>query len=54
MFAFFAIMMLLQLVFVLTLMPETRNVSLEELQKHLVGNDVKLRRVHLSGARVKV
>lgn len=53
-FAFFAIMMLLQLVFVLTLMPETRNVSLEELQKHLVGNDVKLRRVHLSGARVKV
>lgn len=53
-FAFFAIMMLLQLVFVLTLMPETRNVSLEELQKHLVGNDVKLRRVHLSGARIKV
>ncbi|MGP9767962.1 sugar porter family MFS transporter [Halomonas sp. AOP13-D3-9] len=53
-FAFFAIMMLLQLVFVLILMPETRNVSLEELQKHLVGNDVKLRRVHLSGARVKV
>ncbi len=43
-FAFFAIMMLLQLVFVLILMPETRNVSLEELQKHLVGNDVKLRR----------
>lgn len=53
-FAFFAIMMLLQLVFVLILMPETRNVSLEELQKHLVGNDVKLRRVHLSGARVNV
>lgn len=53
-FAFFAIMMLLQLVFVLILMPETRNVSLEKLQKHLVGNDVKLRRVHLSGARVKV
>lgn len=52
-FAFFAIMMLLQLIFVLFLMPETRNVSLEELQKHLVGDNVKLRRVHLSGARAQ-
>ncbi|MCJ8287654.1 sugar porter family MFS transporter [Halomonas sp.] len=50
-FAFFAIMMLLQLVFVIFLMPETKNVSLEELQKHLVGDNVRLRRVHLSGAR---
>ncbi len=50
-FAFFAVMMLLQLVFVLFLMPETRNVSLEELQRHLVGDNVKLRRVHLSSAR---
>ncbi len=52
-FAFFAVMMLLQLIFVLFLMPETRNVSLEELQKHLVGDNVKLRRVHLSGARAQ-
>ncbi|ALM51281.1 sugar porter family MFS transporter [Halomonas huangheensis] len=52
-FAFFAIMMLLQLIFVLFLMPETRNVSLEELQKHLVGDNVKLRRIHLSGARAR-
>lgn len=50
-FAFFAVMMLLQLVFVMFLMPETKNVSLEELQKHLVGDNVRLRRVHLSGAR---
>ncbi|KJZ07509.1 MULTISPECIES: sugar porter family MFS transporter [unclassified Halomonas] len=50
-FAFFAVMMLLQLVFVIFLMPETKNVSLEELQKHLVGDNVRLRRVHLSGAR---
>ena len=50
-FTFFAVMMLLQLVFVIFLMPETKNVSLEELQKHLVGDNVRLRRVHLSGAR---
>ncbi|MBY6112372.1 sugar porter family MFS transporter [Halomonas sp. DP1Y21-3] len=50
-FAFFAVMMLLQLVFVIFLMPETKNVSLEELQKHLVGDNVRLRRVHLSDAR---
>lgn len=50
-FAFFAVMMLLQLVFVIFLMPETKNVSLEELQKHLVGDNVRLRRVHLSAAR---
>ncbi|WP_338066453.1 sugar porter family MFS transporter [Halomonas heilongjiangensis] len=50
-FAFFAVMMLLQLVFVMFLMPETKNVSLEDLQKHLVGDDVSLRRVHLSNAR---
>jgi len=35
-FIFFAIMMLLQLLFVLKLMPETRNISLEELEKRLV------------------
>ncbi len=52
-FAFFAVMMLLQLIFVMFLMPETKNVSLEELQKRLVGDDVKLRRVHLSGARAR-
>lgn len=50
-FAFFAVMMLLQLVFVMFLMPETKNVPLEELQKHLVGDNVSLRRVHLSRAR---
>ncbi|ATJ84306.1 D-xylose proton-symporter XylE [Halomonas beimenensis] len=52
-FAFFAVMMLLQLVFVMVLMPETRNVSLEDLQKHLVGESVGMRRVHLSKARAK-
>ncbi|WP_261397652.1 MULTISPECIES: sugar porter family MFS transporter [Halomonas] len=51
-FAFFALMMLLQLLFVMFLMPETKNVSLEELQRHLVGDNVRLRRVRLSGARV--
>ncbi|MDR5891053.1 MULTISPECIES: sugar porter family MFS transporter [Halomonas] len=35
-FAFFAVMMALQLVFVMFLMPETKGVSLEELQKRLV------------------
>jgi sugar porter (SP) family MFS transporter len=34
-FAFFAIMMVLQLVWVLTKMPETKGVSLEELEKKL-------------------
>ncbi|MHC9034842.1 MFS transporter, partial [Cobetia marina] len=35
-FAFFALMMLLQLIFVLFFMPETKGVSLEELQGRLV------------------
>ena len=35
-FAFFAFMMVLQLVWVLTKVPETKNVSLEELEKKLV------------------
>lgn len=35
-FAFFAFMMVLQLVWVLTKMPETKGVSLEELEKRLV------------------
>jgi sugar porter (SP) family MFS transporter len=35
-FAFFAFMMVLQLVWVLTKVPETKNVSLEELEKQLV------------------
>ncbi|MGQ7249696.1 sugar porter family MFS transporter [Halomonas sp. V046] len=52
-FAFFAVMMLLQLGFVMFLMPETKNVSLEQLQKHLVGDNVSLRRVRLSAARAK-
>jgi sugar porter (SP) family MFS transporter len=36
-FAFFAFMMALQLVWVLTKVPETKGVSLEELEKKLVG-----------------
>ena len=36
-FGFFALMMALQLVWVLTKMPETKGVSLEELEKRLVG-----------------
>ena len=36
-FAFFAFMMALQLVWVLTKVPETKGVSLEELEKRLVG-----------------
>ncbi|MGK2865014.1 MAG: sugar porter family MFS transporter [Chitinophagaceae bacterium] len=36
-FAFFAGMMLLQLIWVLTKMPETKNISLEDLEKKLVG-----------------
>jgi len=35
-FAFFACMMFLQLVWVLTKMPETKNVSLEDLEKRLI------------------
>ncbi len=35
-FAFFAAMMLLQLIWVLTKVPETKNVSLEELEKKLI------------------
>jgi SP family arabinose:H+ symporter-like MFS transporter len=35
-FLFFAIMMVLQLLYVLKLMPETRNVTLEELEKRLI------------------
>jgi MFS family permease len=36
-FAFLAGMMVLQLIWVLTKMPETKNVSLEELEKKLIG-----------------
>ncbi|NNE76461.1 MAG: MFS transporter, partial [Pricia sp.] len=35
-FAFFAFMMVLQLLFVRFLMPETKGVSLEELSKKLI------------------
>ena len=35
-FAFFALMMVLQLVWVVTKMPETKGVSLEDLEKKLV------------------
>ena len=35
-FAFFAFMMVLQLMFVIFMMPETKGVSLEELEKKLV------------------
>ena len=35
-FAFFAFMMVLQLVFVIFMMPETKGISLEELEKKLV------------------
>ncbi len=35
-FAFFAVMMVLQLLYVLFMMPETKGVSLEDLQKRLV------------------
>ena len=37
-FAFFAGMMVLQLIWVLTKMPETKGVSLEELEKQLIKN----------------
>jgi MFS transporter, SP family, arabinose:H+ symporter len=36
-FAFFAVMMVFQLLFVWKMMPETKGVSLEELEKRLVG-----------------
>ncbi|HNL39528.1 MAG TPA: sugar porter family MFS transporter, partial [Saprospiraceae bacterium] len=36
-FAFFAVMMVFQLLFVWKMMPETKGVSLEELEKQLVG-----------------
>ncbi|XLS28697.1 sugar porter family MFS transporter [Flavobacteriaceae bacterium M23B6Z8] len=39
-FAFFAFMMVLQLVFVHFMMPETKGVSLEELAKKLSGNRI--------------
>ncbi len=35
-FAFFCIMMVIQLIFVLTIMPETKGVSLEDMQKKLL------------------
>jgi hypothetical protein len=35
-FAFFAFMMVLQLVWVITKMPETKGISLEDLEKRLV------------------
>jgi sugar porter (SP) family MFS transporter len=38
-FAFFAFMMVLQLVWVLTKVPETKGVSLEDLEKKLIGHD---------------
>ena len=38
-FAFFAVSMVFQLLFVLFMMPETKGVSLEDLKKQLVGED---------------
>ena len=38
-FAFFAVMMIWQLVWVVTKVPETKGVSLEELEKKLVGGE---------------
>ncbi|MFH5830961.1 sugar porter family MFS transporter [Halalkalibaculum sp. DA3122] len=40
-FAFFAFMMVLQLLFVWKLMPETKNKSLEELEKELLPEDAE-------------
>ena len=37
-FAFFAFMMLLQLIWVLTKVPETKGASLEELERQLIGH----------------
>ena len=39
-FAFFAGFMVLQLLFVLWMMPETKGVSLEDLQRQMVREDV--------------
>ena len=39
-FLFFCAMMVLQLLWVLTMVPETKGVSLEEIQRWLVGTDV--------------
>lgn len=36
-FAFFCIMMVIQLIFILTIMPETKGISLEEMKKKLLG-----------------
>ncbi|MDH3244643.1 MAG: sugar porter family MFS transporter [Saprospiraceae bacterium] len=38
-FAFFGAMMVLQLLFVIFLMPETKGIPLEELEKKLIGDD---------------
>ena len=40
-FAFFAVMMVLQLIWVLTKMPETKGVSLEELEEKLTTQKLK-------------
>jgi len=37
-FAFFAFMMVLQLIWVLTKVPETKGASLEELERQLIGH----------------
>ena len=39
MFAFFAGMMVLQLLFTIFIMPETKGVSLEDLEKKLIKKD---------------
>ena len=39
-FAFFAFMMFLQLLFVIFMMPETKGISLEDLEKKLIKQDV--------------
>ncbi|CAN5742607.1 sugar porter family MFS transporter [soil metagenome] len=41
-FAFFAVMMVLQLVWVLTKMPETKGISLEALEAKLIKEDVNI------------
>ena len=38
-FIFFGLMMVLQLLFVLFMMPETKGISLEELEKRLLSRD---------------
>ncbi|MEO5905341.1 MAG: MFS transporter, partial [Saprospiraceae bacterium] len=40
-FAFFAVMMVLQLLFVILMMPETKGISLEDLQKKLIKEEEK-------------